>query len=386
MAEPTRGTLAIVGASARSAALAALRAGWNVVTADLFADADLARYVPATRIAHYPADLLPWLRQQRVTAWMYTGALENYPRLVDEMAQITPLWGNAGRALRAVRSPWRMAACLKEANLLYPEIARSDSGLPTDGSWLRKPLRGSNGAGIEPWIGHRASAQRRAFWQRRVTGVPCAALFVAANGRSRLSGITRQFIGEPWTGAKPFQYTGTLGPWPTTPAQYDQITRIGQTLAGVFVLRGVFGVDLVIDNDNVWTIEVNPRYTAAAEVVERFSGANPIADHVAACRGDGPPAALPAPSAGRFYGKAILYADSDVNVTQDFFHGAIRRSGATLDATLADIPNIGTQLRAGHPVLTVLAAGETLAMVEAELKRRIEEIEATLSRKRRGEV
>lgn len=385
MADPTRGTLAIVGASARSAALAALRAGWNVVTADLFADADLAKHVPATRIAHYPADLLPWLREQRVTAWMYTGALENYPRLVDEMAQIAPLWGNAGRALRAVRSPWRMAACLNAAHLLYPELARSDGEIPKDGSWLRKPLRGSNGAGISLWTGHAGTKRQRIYWQRRVTGVPCAALFVAADGRSRLSGVTRQLVGELWTGAKPFQYAGTLGPWPTTPAQHEQITHIGQTLASGFALQGLFGVDLIIDHDQVWTIEVNPRYTAAAEVVERFGGVNPIADHVAACRGGGPLAQMPVPSASRYYGKAILYAAGNMNVTRGFVDWAIRHSGPTLDATLADIPNIGTALRAGQPVLTVLAAGSSLDRVEMELNQWIEEVRLSLSRKRRGE-
>ena len=384
MAEPDRGTLAIVGASARSAAQAALRAGIRVVTADLFADADLVRHVPATRIAHYPADLLPWLREQQVSAWMYTGALENSPRLVDEMAQVAPLWGNAGRALRAVRSPTRLAACGLASNLLFPKTAHSARGIPTDGTWLRKPLRGSNGAGIEPWTGQHVTSRQRVYWQRRVSGTPCAALYVASAGTSRLLGVTRQLIGESWTGAKPFQYAGTLGPWPTTPSQHDQITRIGQTLAGVFALQGLFGVDLIIDGDRVWIIEVNPRYTAAAEVVERFSGLNPLVEHMVACGAKPQSTALPA-AAGQFHGKAILYATRDAEVTEEFFGWAIRQSGPTLDAALADIPPAGMQLRAGHPVLTVLASGESLAIVEAELKARVDKVNLAISRKRRGE-
>ncbi|MEX2171981.1 MAG: ATP-grasp domain-containing protein [Pirellulales bacterium] len=384
MAEPDSGTLAIVGASARSAAQAALRAGIRVVTADLFADVDLVRHVPATRIAHYPADLLPWLREQQVTAWMYTGALENSPRLVDDMAQVAPLWGNAGSALRAVRSPSRIAACGLASNLLFPDIARSARGIPTDGSWLCKPLRGSNGAGIERWTGQPATSRQRVYWQRRVSGTPCAALYVASAGTSRLLGVTRQLIGESWTGAKPFQYAGTLGPWPTNPAQLDQITRIGQSLACVFALQGLFGVDLIIDNDRVWTIEVNPRYTAAAEVVERFSGLNPLVEHMVACGAKTQSTALPA-AAGQFYGKAILYATRDAGVTEEFFGWAIRQSGPTLDSILGDIPPSGTQVRADHPVLTVLAGGGSLAMVEAELKARVDKVSLALNREWRGE-
>ena len=379
MAEPDSGTLAIVGASARSAAHAALRAGIRVVTADLFADVDLVRHVPATRIAHYPADLLPWLREQQVTAWMYTGALENSPRLVDDMAQVAPLWGNQGDALRAGRSPSRLAKCFNAAHLLYPDIAYRKLGIPTDGSWLRKPLRGSNGAGIERWTGQHVTSRQRVYWQRRVSGTPCAALYVASSGTSRLLGVTRQLIGEPWTGAKPFQYAGTLGPWPATPVQHDQITRIGQTLACVFALRGLFGVDLIIDGDRVWIIEVNPRYTAAAEVVERFSGLNPLVEHMVACGSKTQSTAVPA-ATGQFYGKAILYATRDTDVTEKFFGWAIRQSGPTLDATLGDIPPAGTQLRAGHPVLTVLASGESLAMVEAEIKARVDKVNLALSR------
>jgi uncharacterized protein len=384
MAEPACGTVAIVGASARAAAHAALRAGLSVVAADLFADADLARHVQVTRIARYPFDLSPWLRAQRATGWLYTGALENYPRLVDEMAQFAPLWGNAGRALRAVRSPWRLADCLRSANLLFPELARTDSSVPSDGTWLHKPLRGSNGAGIELWLGQQKSSRQRMFLQRRVPGTPCAALFVVANKSARLLGVTRQLVGEPWASAKPFQYAGTLGPWPITTSHHEQITQIGNTLAGDFTLHGLFGVDLMIDGENVWTIEVNPRYTAAAEVVERSIGVNSIAAHVAACRDGTLPEAIALPPLGRCYGKAILYALRDATVSNEFHDWAIAQSGPALDATLADIPADGTRLRAGYPVLTVLASGATLAMVETELKTRIEEARLLLYCERRG--
>ena len=377
MIEPSLGTLAILGASARSAALSAKRAGVKVVAADLFADADLARQVESTRIAEYPQGFLPWLQSNNVSAWMYIGALENYPRLVDELAAVTSLCGNSGKALRAIRSPWRLASCLREAGLNYPEVTSSCLELPTDGSWLRKPLRGSNGSGIEPWLGKTNSPVRQSYWQRRVRGTPCAALFVASDRGPQLLGVTKQLIGVEWTGAKPFQYSGTIGPWPTTATQLAQIERIGQSLVSAFAIQGLFGVDLMIDGDTIWTIEVNPRYTAAAEVVERFSGVNSIAAHLAACHKGGlvPDLASQSksPDASLSYsGKAILYAKSDFIVTQQFFDWTCGHP----EGALADIPHVGTSIRAGQPVLTVLAEGDSWGMVEQNLQSRVKEVRA----------
>jgi uncharacterized protein len=88
-------TLAVVGASVRAAAASAVHAGLKAVAADLFADLDLQRVARATRIGRYPKGLLAWLKamEPKPDAWMYGGALENHPDLVDAMAQLCPLLG-----------------------------------------------------------------------------------------------------------------------------------------------------------------------------------------------------------------------------------------------------------------------------------------------------
>ena len=140
--------LAIVGASARAAAFSAIRAGYEVVAADLFADADLARVAAVTRISNYPEGLADWLAATECDAWMYTGALENYPDLVDRMAAIRPLLGNSGAPLRDVRDPMKLQLALTGAGMLFPETRTSPAGLPLDGSWLCKTYGGASGSGV----------------------------------------------------------------------------------------------------------------------------------------------------------------------------------------------------------------------------------------------
>src|SRR5437868_5791197 len=80
--------------------------------------------------------------------WMYTGALENYPELVDQMAWIAPLLGNPGDVLTRVRSPRELGDVLRRAGLLFPETRASAEGLPQDGSWLAKTYQGASGSGV----------------------------------------------------------------------------------------------------------------------------------------------------------------------------------------------------------------------------------------------
>ena len=97
--------------------------------------------------------------------------------------------------------------------------------------------------------------------------------FILPAGRRRaLLGVTRQIIGEPWLGAHGFQYAGSIGPWPISEAHLATLDRHRQRTGERFELVGLFGVDFMLDGEEVWTIEVNPRYTASVEIVERCTG------------------------------------------------------------------------------------------------------------------
>src|SRR6266481_3262332 len=102
-------SLIVLGASARAAAFSARRAGFQPYAIDLFADRDLAAICPAEKIRRYPYDFLVSLAAAPRAPWIYTGGLENFPRLVDLLATLRPLLGNPGSVLRQVRDPLRLA-------------------------------------------------------------------------------------------------------------------------------------------------------------------------------------------------------------------------------------------------------------------------------------
>jgi predicted ATP-grasp superfamily ATP-dependent carboligase len=388
--------LAIVGASTRSAAASAVRAGFQALAADLFADADLRRIATATRISPYPAGFADWLRAVEPPAWMYTGALENYHELVEQMAWIAPLWGNSGDVLTRVRSPWELSQTLADAGLLFPEIHPSADDLPRDGSWLMKTYQGASGSGVRVLEekGRQADKETRKqsevdtaqespclplslspflVYQRRMVGTACAAIFVAGDDGATLLGVTRQLIGESWLGAHGFQYAGSIGPWPISDVVRATLVKLGKVLADEFELLGLFGVDFILDGDDVWTLEVNPRYTASVEIVERFTGMSAIANHAAACGGATNHVQRTSPIP--FCGKATLFAKREMIISQEFADWSLAESARKPWPTLADVSPAGTLVEEGRPILTIFAEDLDVGMVEKQLRERSVEIE-----------
>jgi predicted ATP-grasp superfamily ATP-dependent carboligase len=372
--------LAIVGASTRSAAASAVRSGFQPLAADLFADADLQRIATTTRIRPYPEGLLDWMRAVEPPSWMYTGALENYPELVDQLAWIAPLLGNSGDVLARVRSPWELSGSLCGAGLLFPETRASAEGLPIDGTWLAKTYNGASGSGVRIFGGNE-NGMEQVCYQKRIDGTPCAAVYVASQGEAQLLGVTRQIIGEPWLRAHGFQYAGSIGPWPVAEATRATLVRLGNVLSAQFELAGLFGVDFVLDGEQVWTVEVNPRYTASVEIVERCTPVMAIAAHVAACDGlasDIERAGAPARDESNCHGKATLFATRDVVISQEFADYSIAESLLSPWPMLGDVPAAGTPIENGRPVLTIFASGTNAAEVEQRLRERVVEVERKL--------
>jgi predicted ATP-grasp superfamily ATP-dependent carboligase len=391
------GRIAIVGASVRAAAHSALRDGFEPVAADLFRDRDLCDRCSATAIEKYPVDFYHWLQSADVDAWMYTGALENHPDLVDRMATIVPLLGNQGTQLQLVRSPDALASRLSDNGLLFPETRSTADDLPCDGSWLRKSYQASSGHGV--WSHDRSTASnpsrphqdsrpnhsslktvcQQPFFQRRLKGGSVSAVFVAANSQARLLGVTRQLVGITWAGARPFQYAGSLGPLRIDERVHQTIEKIGSVLASEFKLCGLFGVDLIINNAGVWVLEVNPRYTSSVEIVERMTGCEMLQSHVLACTAGIFPE-VTAPRDAQHVGKAILFARRPVKVSKEFSAWACHQSYGDPWPGLADIPPQETQISAGQPILTVFAAGSGERDSEAQLQKRLSEVQWELYR------
>jgi predicted ATP-grasp superfamily ATP-dependent carboligase len=181
-----------------------------------------------------------------------------------------------------------------------------------------------------------------------VPGRSGSVVFVAARGRAVVLGTSRQIVGDAAFGASAFRYCGSL----LLPCDQGgrQAEAIAQTASAAFGLTGVGGVDFIAADGVMHPIEVNPRWTASMELVERACGVSVFGTHAQACTtGVLPPVAVFGGSDTVVHGKAIVFARNDVTVgdTREWLG----------DSSVRDIPRPYTRIASAQPVCTVFAQG-----------------------------
>jgi predicted ATP-grasp superfamily ATP-dependent carboligase len=144
-------------------------------------------------------------------------------------------------------------------------------------------------------------------------------------------------------------------------------------VTAAFPLVGVGGVDFVATASGLRPVELNPRWSASMELVERARGISMFGVHADACaRGALPQFDLgPPPTTNAIHGKAIVFARQDVIV------GDTR--GWLQDASVRDIPREGEPIHVGQPICTVFAVGSDDATCHALLVERAQRVYAELN-------
>lgn len=352
----SRQPVLILGASARAAAFSAWQAGLSSWCADLFADADLQRLCPVRQVpaATYPDGLLDAIPQAPPAPVLYTGALENRPDLIERIRR--PLWGNSADVLRRVRDPLLLAETLRDEGLPCLPVRQEPPG--NKGRWLLKPRKSAGGWGIQFATGQPCDPGRY-YWQEFRAGLDVSALFLGNHeDRAELLGVTRQLVGDPWLHAATFQYAGSVGPLPLDPTLHEQLRGLGSTLTRRFALRGLFGVDGILDGDTFWPVEVNPRYTASVEILERAFQTSLLTLHRAVF--ENRPVSWQEPRAV-IHGKAILFAHRTLTFPAVGPWSATLGQPPSADAEFADLPHAGETIEQGRPVLTLFASADSVA-------------------------
>ena len=371
--------LLIVGGTARAAAHSAKRAGFAPLALDRYGDADLLAVCQTHCEIRHITEACQAAPQFAGIPWIFTGPVENYADVVASLCDISPLLGCSAAAVRSVRDPFRVAQALRAASLLAPQVVCGEE-LPRRGKWLRKPVFSSGGARIAPIAldGREPLSDGQAtYLQQRIAGLTCGATFVADGNRAKLIGVCEQLIGESWTGCSGFHYAGSIGPLDLSVAQRRQLVCVGNCLAQNFRLRGLFGVDVILNADGVWPVEVNPRYTASVEILERALSFAGIAAHVTACRAEKLPE-IPPVRSDVVCGKAIVYATRQFTVSSTDARTLLDSNDANSAPRIADLPKPGTTIRTGQPVVSVFADGGCMAEVKDRLRERGMQVSALL--------
>jgi predicted ATP-grasp superfamily ATP-dependent carboligase len=373
--EPATTRLAIAGASARAAAESAARAGFEVASFDAYADLDQHPSVRAHAVGRNAHGRFSPHRAARAASAhsadvaVYLSSFENHPTAVSLLARGRTLWGNAPSVLQRVRDPLDVAQAFARRGFAVPAVMRASKHQPTHvgdtavgrdatgKSWLVKPRRSGGGHGVRAWR-PRSPIPAQAYLQARVHGVAGSIVFVADGRRAVPLGISRQLIGDAAFGAAGFQYCGSiLAGMDVASVGSEEVFDVARALADAvaeeYAVIGLNGIDFIVSNGVPWPIEINPRWCASMELVERAHRLSMFGAHAAACaRGELPAFDLPTSSrTSRTFGKAVVFARHRCRV---------RQSAILLEQTdIRDIPHPGEQIEEGRPICTVFAEADT---------------------------
>ena len=411
----------MVGASVRPWIAGGRRAGFQILASDFFADWDARFWLekPVQGTGQRAENFLKPIQRfedafetddwQSCQSALICGGFENRFDLVRRLGNRIHVLGPAANQLENIARSVDLFAGLRLAGFQVPETGLNLSPMAHPFEWLQKSFISSGGLGVQAVNPSQplASKSAQTFFQEMISGESVSAVFVSvgdvngANAATRLLGISRQLVGDQTFGAAAFRYCGSIGPIQLTDDATQQISEIAKFLALKYGIIGVWGIDFIVNPNGVWPVDINPRLTASAELLDSLilnseSSLTGIVDvMVRACNPQAQRSRLPAEldcielaikQAPFVEGKAILFnrGRDPVKITSQLFSNLMSQFDEGFFETvkpgcsIADVPWPGQTVAVGHPILTVRVRCQNIDRVPLKLRDQAGQIYAGL--------
>lgn len=268
-----------------------------------------------------------------ITAWKFLGCS---PEIIDQ-----------------VTTPHKFFAALDLLDITYPTT--SFTRPRDDSAWLQKTISSCGGLGVVKLKQDTPSSSVH-YWQREQTGVPISALVLADGIKHLQIGINQQIMSS--LEGLPYVYSGAIANVELSKVIQEKISTYTSLLVKYFKLKGLFSLDMIWHNEEIYVLEINPRISASYELYERLNSMHNLVDaHIRVCEGD---ALCEFEIRAGLVGQQIVYAQQDSEVSETAW-----------PTWLSDRPNVGDCIAKGEPLCSVFAEGEQREDVQALLQDRV---------------
>ena len=341
-------------------ATSARRGGYEVAVLDLFNDLDTRQIAPrsqkvpgheqglarfdrhallqaASRLA--PSDANPGL--------VYGSGFEDDTELLRDLARGRRLYGNAVGTIQSIKDPRWFFALLKKWAIAHPAISLTR---PANASgWLSKKIGGSGGAhvAVADQTDHVDSEH---YYQRFVTGKNYSVSFLANRERAFIVGFN-----EPWgiaLGNWPYCYLGAINHITLPQAMADCLQRDLDRIVSDTKLVGLNGMDFIVEGDEYFVIEVNPRPSGTLDLYDADCREGLFHWHLQASDGVLPECLFQKKT---IRAHAVVYATEPIRLKRD----------VQWPSWCSDIPDLGSYFQTRMPVCMVHADGVDHKTVKA---------------------
>jgi predicted ATP-grasp superfamily ATP-dependent carboligase len=199
------------------------------------------------------------------------------------------------------------------------------------------------------------------LYQEYIKGEHTSVSLISSKREAISVSVNEQLIGlDSLCAPGPFVYCGNISPFVTKIS--EQMCEVAEELAMKLELIGSNGVDFVVTDDELFVIEVNPRFQGSLDTVELSTGLNLVDAHVKAAKGN---LLTERVEAKRYAAKAIVFAKQEGVVMINFDPSGI-----------VDIPEKGRIVKLGEPIATGIGIGDSRESAFAEAMEKVVRIKA----------
>lgn len=320
MIENDTHNILVIGMDVVSLATSATKAGYKVYAVDYFGDQDLKR------VCHESLSIVkqtPWvvcgqlstnfspeallqltmrlLKKNAIDVTLLSTGLDDSPDVLFELNDMIPILGNHPHVIERIRDKMKFFQELERLEIPHPETAMAenfeevrkkakDIGYPV----LVKPSKGFGGVGIRKAQGpkelkqafhHAYLIDEKVLIQEYISGISASVSLISSNNETITLTLNEQLLGVNELGQEePFGYCGNVVPLVTNGSVMNRCKNTAEKITSHFGLVGSNGIDFVISKEGIpYIVEVNPRFQATLECVERVLGINMVEAHMKAC-------------------------------------------------------------------------------------------------------
>ncbi len=364
-------TIIIAAISSRIYVQAAIEARFEVIAIDAFADVDtlnIAKKVIQLDVVNGQFErelLLKSLTEidiKQCIGFCYGAGFEAQTDLLEDIAKILPIIGNAATVVKACKNPQRFFALCDVLNIQYPATSFEKPNR-TQG-WLQKTIGGTGGAHIKPVLPLNLGLTQPVYYQKIQAGTPMSCLFLADSKQVQILGVNEQWC-SPAT-LSPYRFGGAVSHAVLSDNVQHQLEEFVQAASLEWDLKGLNSCDFIVHNNELFMLELNPRLSATFDLYKAKRG-HLFAAHVAAF------------TAQLNSGHKVAWPDNDWPVIekksramQIIYANQTAKIPMDMDWPnwVSDVPQPNRIILAGMPICTILAEARTAKLAKKKVLER----------------
>ena len=327
---------------------------YNVIAIDCYGDTD----TQAAAVANYCIDnledsgffdLLLSVREHYSIQYAFYGSgFEHYETSLVFLEQLFTVIGNESEVISRLQNKPAFFDILQQHLLPFPSVCFGENA--TKHSGLIKPYKSIGGRDI--FFSSKAGLRSHStYWQAHVEGIPCSVLFIANGSEQRIIGFNKQLYKE--IDGQPFVFSGLIAQFQLSATIRHKIRQYLAVLVLDYSLKGLCSLDFIVNSDEVYLLEINPRVPASAQLY----GPELIGWHIQACLEGVLPMRIPS-----FKERAlqVIYSECVLSITENI----------NWPDGVVDTPSIGSLISKNQPICSIIIEYEGSDDVVALLQHR----------------